>query len=198
MPVVIEPLERSVTLPHKLWTRAECEALERAGLIDYARFELLEGELVPKMGKNQPHMSAAFLLIEWLRSVFGYRFVAEDATIDLRPEDTPTSAPEPDAIVLNKIFPQLKVRAAPSDIRFAAEVADTSIDYDLTGKARLYARSGIAEYWVVDVNERCVHVHREPVDGRYRLLLKYGEHERVATILEPTKDVRVGDLFEIA
>ncbi len=41
----IEPLR-------KLWTRSQCEQLDRAGLLDQQRLELVDGELFNKMGKN--------------------------------------------------------------------------------------------------------------------------------------------------
>jgi Uma2 family endonuclease len=47
------------------------------------------------------------------------------------------------------------------------EVADTTLAFDLRTKVPLYARSGIPEVWVIDVNERAVHVFREPGSGGF-------------------------------
>lgn len=196
MPVAIEPLDRIVPLPHKLWTRDEFEDLGRSGLIDAERYELLEGELVPKVSKNMPHVKVCKLLAKWLLAVFGDDYIAGEVPIDLRPEEYPSSAPEPDAYVLNKELYGLPARPRPEDLVFVAEVAVTTLEYDLTGKARLYARSRIPEYWVLDVIGRCIHVHREPVDGRYSLILRYGLDERLATLAAPDRDVLVRDLFE--
>jgi Uma2 family endonuclease len=195
VPVAIETLPSSVIPPHKRWTRDECAALEKARLVDLERYELIEGELVLKMGKSQRHMRALMLLIVWLRSVFGESFVAQEPSIDLRPEDNPTNEPEPDAIVLTRSFLDLSSQARPEELRLVAEVSRTSLPFDLTTKARLYARARIPEYWVLDLDGRRLIVHRDPMEDSYRSVNAYGENERVTTLAAPLSELRVGDLF---
>jgi len=55
----------------------------------------------------------------------------------------------------------------PLDVLLVVEVADSSSAYDRGIKAELYARHGIAEYWIVDIPARSVRFHRAPVGGRY-------------------------------
>jgi len=55
----------------KRWTRAECKALESTGLWDNEKLELIEGDLIDKMGKNRPHVTAMVLVMRWLVDVFG-------------------------------------------------------------------------------------------------------------------------------
>src|SRR5690242_14554549 len=86
--------------PRKRWTRAECAALEALGLLEQEKLELVEGELISKMGKNRPHVHSAMLLVEWLVQIFGFRFVNQEVPIDVAPEDNPTNEPQPDVIVL--------------------------------------------------------------------------------------------------
>src|SRR5258708_20528630 len=100
--------------PHprrKLWTRAECEAIEAAGLLEGQHLELIEGELINKMGKNLPHVVLLRRLMNWLQRVFGDEFVYPESPIDVAPEDNPTSEPEPDIIVLNQKMTTLSRRA---------------------------------------------------------------------------------------
>ena len=59
----------------KQWTREECEVLEKAGLFDQERVELIEGELISKMGKKQPHVNTTHRVIDWLNTVFGSAYV---------------------------------------------------------------------------------------------------------------------------
>ena len=87
------------TLTAKLWTRTECDLLDQAGVIDQQRLELVEGELINKMGKKRPHVNALGLMMGWLNKVFGDRFILQEAPIDVFPEDNPTNEPEPDAVV---------------------------------------------------------------------------------------------------
>ena len=182
--------------PHKRWTRDECAVLEKAGLLDLQRYELLEGELVLKTKKNHPHMRAVLLLVAWLRQIYGQNFVVQEPAIDVRPEDNPSSEPEPDAIVLSRSFLELTSRARPEELLLVAEVSSgTTLAFDLTAKARLYARAGIAEYWVLDLDARLLIVHRNPAEGIYRSISAYAEDELVSTLSAAATEVRVGDLF---
>ncbi len=181
--------------PHKLWTREECAVLESAGVVDLERYELIEGELLLKMGKKNPHMRAVWLLVHWLARTFGETFVVQEPSISVHPEDSPTSEPEPDAIVLNRSFLGIQGLAGPADLLLVAEVSGATLSLDLKVKARLYARAGIAEYWVVDLNGRRVIIHRRPEGGRYLDVVGYSEDEMVATLGAPEVSIRVGDLF---
>ena len=200
MPVALEtlpsfdiaPHERP---PHKRWTREECAVLAKTGLVDPDRYELIEGELVLKMAKSHSHMLAVLLFAAWLRSVFGEMFVVQEPSIDVRPEDNPTSDPEPDVIVLNRSFSELSAPARPDDLRLVVEVSRTTLPFDRTTKARLYARAGIPEYWVLDLDGRRMIVHRDPAGDTYRSITAYGESERVATLTAPSHEIRVGDLL---
>jgi Uma2 family endonuclease len=160
--------------PRKRWTRAECLTLESTGLWEQQHLELIEGDLIDKMGKKRPHVNVTILMMEWLVSVFGARQVTQEAPIDVSPEDNPTSEPEPDLAVLGR--PCLAYEDAnpgPADVRLIVEISDTTLAFDVGVKARLYARAGIAEYWVVDVAGRRIVVHRAPRDGVYDDVASY-------------------------
>jgi len=181
--------------PHKLWTREECALLERTGVLDLERYELIDGELILKMGKKGPHTRALMKLIIWLRAVYGETFVAQEPSILVGAGDFATSEPEPDAVVVNRSYWDIEALAGPDEIVLAAEVSGATLSFDLTVKARLYARAGIAEYWVLDLQRRHVIVHRRPESGRYLDVAAYLEDESVATLAAPEATVRVGDLF---
>jgi len=195
MPVVMEALSSVVPPPHKLWTRGEVEGLERTGLLDVSRVELIQGELVLKMGKKGPHMRAVMRLMMWLRSVYGDLLVAQEPSISVHPIDSDISEPEPDAIVLNRSFLEIDGLAGPNDLTLVAEVSSTTLSFDLTVKAALYARAGIPEYWVLDLTGGRLIVHRRPEGGRYSEVFAYGREESVATLAAPEAMIRVGELL---
>jgi Uma2 family endonuclease len=167
--------------PRKRWTRAECTLLQESGLLDGQRFELIDGELYNKMGKGRPHTIALTLVRNWLMRVFGEQFVETEPSIDVAPEDNPTSEPEPDIIILTKPTWEFSSNPAPSDIRLLVEISDTTKRFDCTTKGPLYARAGIGEYWVVDVNERSLIVHRSAAAGRYQSIETYREETIVTS-----------------
>jgi Uma2 family endonuclease len=188
-PVPTDPLR-------KHWTRAEYAALEGVGLLDQQRLELVEGELIDKMGKKRPHVNAVTFVHEWLIRVFGGEFVNAEAPIDVAPEDNPTNEPEPDIIVLTR--PSWEFRNSnptPADLRLVVEVSDTTLGFDLTRKAALYARAGIAEYWALDVAARRLIVHRQPTAGHYAAVAAYGDRESVAPLAAPDTQFHVAGAF---
>ncbi|MGA2882764.1 MAG: Uma2 family endonuclease [Bryobacteraceae bacterium] len=183
--------------PRKRWTRAECEALEASGLWDQQRLELVHGELISKMGKKRPHVNALVALQAWLVGTFGEQFVNPGAPIDVAPEDNPTNEPEPDLVVLARPSREFQdANPRPVDLRLVVEVSDSTLGFDLTTKAELYARAGIVEYWVVDVAARRLIVHRDPREGLYHSVIAYSDQETASPLASPQSEFRVLDAFE--
>ena len=81
--------------PRKHWTRAEVEMLENSGAFDGQHYELVEGDLISKMGKKRPHYSGVASSTEQLIRAFGTGLVFPETPMDVRLEDNPTSHPEP-------------------------------------------------------------------------------------------------------
>ena len=182
--------------PRKRWTRYECEQLAATGLLDMEPLELIEGELIDKMGKNRFHVFIAGKLGDVMKKLFGENFVQSAAPIDLSPEDNPGSQPEPDVCVLNRSLEEfLTKNPTPTDIVLVAEVSDTTLQFDRTTKARLYARAGIIEYWIIDVNSRQLIVHRSPVEGLYTSVAAYEENEPIAPLAAPGAEFRTATVL---
>jgi Uma2 family endonuclease len=182
--------------PRKRWTRSEVDELERLGVLENQRLELIEGELFDKMGKKQPHVNVATRFTGWIIGVFGFDFVAFEAPIQVSSSDEPRNEPIPDLYALKRTsspFPQLPPGA--SDLALVVEISDSSLSLGLTVKARLYARAGIADYWVLDINDRRLIVHRGPVEGRYQSVVAYNDHEQVAPLAAPEAFFPVPEVF---
>jgi Uma2 family endonuclease len=199
MPTVFTELPAQPTPPEpprKVWTRAECGDLEAFGILKEQHLELVEGELISKMGKKRPHVNALTMLMAWLVQVFGARFVNPEAPIDVALEDNPINEPEPDLIVLRRELSNfVSGNPRPEDLDLVAEIADSSLNFDLTTKAALYARAGIVEYWVLDVMNRRLIVHRNPQAGRYSSVVAFSELESVSPLAAPNSRFRVHDAF---
>jgi Uma2 family endonuclease len=82
-----------------------------------------------------------------------------------------------------------------SDVIVVIEVAWSSLTIDLGDKARLYASAGIADYWVLDVADKALIVHRDPSATHYGAVTTLRAPERVSALLEPALSVAVADLF---
>jgi Uma2 family endonuclease len=150
------------------------------------------------MGKNRPRVGAATLLVAWLIQVFGGRLVSAEAPIDVAPEDNPTNQPVPDVIVVKREYSESRFWTAtpqPRDLDLVVEIADTSLAFDLTVKAALYARAGIAEYWVLDLPGRRLIAHRDSQSGQYGSATAYNEQEGVAPLSAPNSIFQVQTVF---
>lgn len=86
--------------------------------------------------------------------------------------------PEPD---IAWVRPRRYSRGRPqtADVFLIIEVADSSLSYDRGDKAAIYAQAGIADYWIVNLRDRVVEVHRDPEPGGYRTIAVYRDHDEV-------------------
>jgi Uma2 family endonuclease len=179
-------MSAAITLPpRKRFTRSEVEQMAEAGLFAGQRFELIDGDLIDKMGQNPPHATAIELCMEQFIVIFGVRLVRVQLPMEAGAADGERSVPEPDLAVLMERKPDFSRRHPNGDeLRLLVEVADTTVRYDSTLKRDLYARAGVPEYWVLDLNNRRIIVHRQ-LDvhkSEYTNIQSYAETETVSDI----------------
>jgi Uma2 family endonuclease len=187
------PLE---SLPRKRWTRAEIEELTSLGWFGGEHYELIDGELLNKTGKHEAHVLAVLLIQEWLISIFGFWRVRKEDPIDVATQDNEHNEPEPDLVVLKEPIQNLQMRRpGPEDVLLAIEVADSTLRMDRSKKADLYARAGIPDYWILDMQNRRMIVHREPAAGRYASVIAYRADESVAPLAAPDSEFHVARAF---
>jgi Uma2 family endonuclease len=177
------------------WTQGAVRRLTESGLVDLEGYELLEGELIHKV-KNRPHFAALRRVLAYLRGVFGDEYIQHEMPIQVTqtPTDDDETLPEPDAAVLTKPSDSLESAPLPSEVRLVIEIADSTRSRDLGEKARLYAQAGIAEYWVLDIPRRRLHVHRQPEQESWREVRQLTPDELVAP-LGTSEVVAVGELL---
>ena len=197
MPIAAETPEEVVVLPRKLWTRDECVA-RTLGPPRYGALRTNRKRVGPPNGQEPAAYPRPPLTHPLAADGFWRRFCPARASIDLRPEDQPTSEPEPDALALTLSFLNLEpeARPRPDQLRLVVEVSSSTLTVDRTIKARLYARSGIVEYWILDLEGRRMIVHRDPIDGAYRSIEIYSEQESVSTLAALDRTIRVADLLK--
>lgn len=196
MPAVLEsrPAQLPADARRKL-TRQDCRALAEAGLLEGERFELIDGELIRKMPKSRLHSLVLLRLVACLRNIFGQWHVEQEVSINLSAVLDATNEPEPDAIVLKRPsadFPQ--DNPGPADILLVAEVSVTTREYDLGAKAALYASAGITEYWVLDLPESRIVLHRHPDGDRYSSIVAYAIDEAVTPLAAESAAIQLQDL----
>lgn len=159
--------------PHR-FTREEYDRMVEAGVFaPDARLELLEGEIINMTPQKSRHATAVRLVEDALRAAPGTGF---DVRMQMPLSLEDYSEPQPDVAVV-KGNPRDYRDAHPSWALLVVEVAEASLDYDRRRKLPVYARAGIPEYWILDVEGETLEVHREPAGDGYgqRQVLRAGD-----------------------
>jgi Uma2 family endonuclease len=160
------------------------------------RYELIEGEIISKMGQKRAHAIVIIRLTAWLIALFGPEFVQFQLPILVPGKDAEASEPEPDAAVLCRPATDfLEETPDAASVLLIIEVADSTLKFDRSTKAGLYARAEIPEYWVVDIEGRQLFAHREPTNGSYANAVVYAEGDEIACIARPAAPMRVSELL---
>ena len=157
-------------------SRVEFERLVEIGFFDEdEHVELLRGWLVRMSPAGPVHAAIVARLTEAL-------VLALAGRAEVRPQSSFAAAqdsePEPDVAVV----PRGLTDRHPSTAYLLVEVSDSSLRKDRRLKAPVYAEAGVPEYWIVNVQDRCLEIHREPVAGRYARVERVPESGSVTLV----------------
>jgi Uma2 family endonuclease len=159
--------------------------IEAGAFANDERVELLEGWLVPKMSKNPAHR----VVTRKLRIAFE-RLLPPGWEVESEvPVTTVDSEPEPDvAVVRAGVLDKVERHPGPRDVGMLIEVSDSTLARDRGIKKRLYARSAVPVYWIVNIPDRCIEVYTDPTgpaeNPDYRQPRVYGENDQVPIVLD--------------
>ena len=189
---------KTPALPLWRMTRVRYDQLIDAGIFGPEdRVELLDGLLVAREPQGRRHAAVVGLVRAALEKAIGRAYhVREEKPIAL--DDR--SEPEPDVVVVPGT-PRDYLDEHPSRPVLLVEVAETSLAIDRVRKGSLYARAGIADYWVVNLSEELLEVYREPVRPapgsawKYDSLRLLGRDAIVTPLAAPRARIRVAALL---
>ena len=181
------------------WTRREYDRLIGLGFFaedcPANRVELIDGRMIVAEPQNTPHAIACELAGEALRAAFGAGWRVR---MSLPMGMDPDSEPEPDIAVVRGA-PRDSLAEHPSTAALVVEVADTRVRFDRVVKGRLYARAGVADYWIVNLRDRVVEVYREPIDdtrgARYAATHVVHPGEALTPLAAPEARISVDELL---
>ena len=166
---------------------------ETEGWDEDTRVELLDGEVVWMSPINDPHAAC----VKRLNRLFSRSFADDQVVVSVQDPVRIENydEPQPDLALLK---PRADFYATatptPADILLLVEVADTTLRTDLGRKARIYASGGITEYWVVDLNNRALYVHRAPSGSTYTDRQVPAPGQRVAAGFAPQIEMSVDEV----
>jgi Uma2 family endonuclease len=187
-----------IPLTLRRWQRAEYDRLVDLGVFQGEPIELIGGQLVVAEPQGAYHASAITRVDYALRAVLPPGWIMRlQAPVSLDDE----SEPEPDLVIVPG-RPGDYQDSHPSRPSLVVEVAESSVGFDRDQKGSLYARAGIADYWLVNLVDRVLEVYREPVPDdsavhgwRYASVAVLAPPAIVVPAAFPTSQIAVADLL---
>jgi Uma2 family endonuclease len=181
------------------WTRREYERLiDHRFLDEDDPVELLDGLLLVKEPQHSLHRTAILLVAKALERAFGGGWFVQTQSplaLDARSE------PEPDVAVIRGAARDY-TRAHPTSAALIVEVARSGLRTARGRKAAAYARAHIADYWILNLVDRVLEVHREPARPGpararwgYASIETFGTDATVTPLAAPAAGIRVADLL---
>lgn len=189
---------RQTPLTARRWTRLEYERLVELGFFEGEPLELVGGQLVVAEPQYPYHASGVTRVDYAVRAILPPGWIVRlQAPVALDDE----SEPEPDLVVVAG-DPSAYDAAHPSRVALAVEVAESSLAFDREHKASAYARAGVEDYWIVNLVDRVLEVHRDPVADpvavfgwRYRSVTTLAPPAAIAPLAFADRPVAVADLL---
>jgi Uma2 family endonuclease len=172
------------------------ERMIEQGVLDDSRdrrIELMYGELREMTPPGPKHEDVVDLLTRWSTQN------TDPSKTRVRVQNS-VGIPELDSVP----YPDISwvreksyrtARPVPAEVLLVIEVSDTTLRYDRGEKAELYARAGIQDYWIVDLQHWCVEVYRSPHPSGYREKKTYDSGDSIALLALPDVALPVSLLF---
>jgi Uma2 family endonuclease len=182
----------TVDVRRRRFTVEEYYRMAEVGILGPSdRVELIEGEIVEMAPIGLRHALCVALLTGRLVKAIGDRAL-------LWPQNPvrlfPDSEPRPDIALIGPAW-QRESHPGPRDVALVVEVADTTYRYDRYVKVPLYARSGVAEVWVVDLTRDVVEAFRNPSATGYASEQRIERGRTVAPVAFPDVVLSVADIL---
>jgi Uma2 family endonuclease len=184
-----------VSLPERTRISADRyqKMVETGVLTQYDRVELIDGDMLNMALIGLNHSAVTDRLTKLLvLSAGDSAIVSPGRSLKLGEY----SVPQPDLMLLKlrEDFYAAQIPMAP-DVLLLVEVSDISLAYDQSTKRALYARYGVEEYWVVDVQGERVFVYSEPAGESYARVVECTRADIVSPRAVPAVQIQVGTLF---
>jgi Uma2 family endonuclease len=182
--------------PRRAFTVDDISRMIEAGVIgEEENFELIEGDLVVMAAKHVGHDGIKNeLTMALAKSAPDGVFIAIECSLQLAKD----ILVEPDIAVISRAVYAAErktfARPRPEDVPLLIEIAASSLAYDRGVKARLYARHGIREFWVIDADKRVTFVHTGPSGETWSSIVEHGPRDVLTTSAAPGFSIRLADI----
>jgi len=182
----------TVKLQKRLIKVDEYHLMGEVGILGEKGIELIEGELIKMSPTGSKHASC----VNRLNKLFNRLLVEEIVAVQNPIILDDFSEPEPDLAILKyqEDF-YAKAHPTPQDVRLLIEVSDSTLDADREIKAPLYAKVGIPEYWIVNIEAQQIEVYYAPKLGNYQQKEIFEINDEVKAQFSAQITLKVKDVF---
>ena len=185
--------------PHPLrWTHEQYHQMAERGYFEGKRVELIGGEIIQMAPMLSPHWAGVMLAHKILQQIFNDDFIV---TVQLPVKLPNISEPEPDVAIIRGAIRDFS-ESLPQTAVLIIEISDTTLHYDRTTKASLYAAAGVEDYWIVNLKARQVEVHRTPIEHAkakfgwtYQDKTEFKAEDSVSPLAASEAKIKVADLL---
>jgi Uma2 family endonuclease len=174
----------SVQIKRRLFTVQEYHLMSEAGVFgEDDRVELIEGEIIVMAAIGTRHASCVKRLVRRLSAIpeeLAILGVQDPIQLSERTE------PQPDVVLLQAHSDYYATaHPIPSEVLLLVEVSDSTVDFDRDVKVPNYARSGIREVWLWDLEANCLEVYCEPTINGYTSIQKFERGQQISPLAFP-------------
>ncbi len=191
----MQVISKSNEIPLRLWTVEDYHRMVEVGILQSDEpVELVAGQIIEKMSpQGTPHATTIRIVSRLLEKRLGEQVLVQT---QLPIQLSNFSEPEPDiALIIADELRYLDHHPFPSEVYLVIEVADSTLKRDCQIKALDYGTSGIKDYWVLDINNRCLHVFRNGTDQGYDREIILQENETVSLLEFPDLNIKIGEML---
>ncbi len=190
-----EVTQMAVSMTKRRFTVDEYYTMARSGILrEGDRVELIEGEITQMIPIGSRHIIGVNCVVNCFVTLQVEKKAILSVQNPLRLDDY--TEPEPDVVLLEHRAEFLKNQMyGPADVLLIVEVSDTSLIYDRDVKGPLYARFGIPELWLADVEGKTVTVYRTPSPRGYEEMKTFRAGQTLSPLAFPELTISVQDIL---
>jgi len=193
MVAIAEPTKLTAPTKHR-FTVGQYYKMAAVGILDVEqRTELIDGEIIEMSPIGTKHAACLSKLADLLRDrTRNLAAVRQQNPIRL----SDRSEPQPDIVLVSdRQDYYAEYHPIPSEIFLLIEVSDSTLKYDREVKALLYAKAGIPELWIANLEAQVFEVYRQPSETGYENVQIYGKGEIINLQILPDVAIAVDDIF---
>ena len=184
----------ALEVTRRRFTTADYHRMAESGVLtEDDRVELIDGEILEMSPIGRKHAACVDRVAHLFFRRLGERTIVRVQGPVVLSEH---AEPQPDIALLR---PRTDFYAAahptPEAILLVVEVADSSAEFDRQVKAPLYARSGIPELWLVELDRSHVAVYRDPTSDGYGTTHVLGQGDAISPLAFPDLQIAVAEIL---